>query len=308
MKELTVISGKGGTGKTSLVASFAALAQSKVIADCDVDAADLHLVTAPRTVERRSFTGGKEAVIDPDLCNGCGFCLDLCRFGAISAGGSASSIAGEACTIDPFLCEGCGVCARFCEAGAIELDERTQGEWYISDTRLGPMVHARLGIAAENSGKLVSIIRNRAREIAREKSLEFVMVDGSPGIGCPVIASITGCDLVMAVTEPTLSGRHDLERVADLTAHFGIPLIVAVNKFDLNEAVAREIEEWCAEKKIAVAGRIPYCADFTAAMIACRSVVEYCDRAASSAIRELWTVTVEMLRNGEDRSGRFVHS
>jgi len=297
VKELTVISGKGGTGKTSLVASFAALARSKVIADCDVDAADLHLVTEPRLVERHSFTGGKTARIDEALCNGCATCADLCRFGAISADGPSNALTVETYAIDPLACEGCGVCVRFCEAGAIEFTETVQGEWFLSETRVGPMVHARLGIAAENSGKLVSLIRSRAREIATEKNLELIVVDGSPGIGCPVIASITACDLVMAVTEPTLSGLHDLKRVADLTAHFGIRLIVAINKFDLNEAVTREIEEWCAEKEIAVAGRIPYSGDFTAAMIACASVVEFAESPAATAIKSLWIATERALRN-----------
>ena len=297
MKELTVISGKGGTGKTSLVASFAALARSKVIADCDVDAADLHLVTEPRLVERHSFTGGKTARIDEALCNGCATCADLCRFGAISADGPSNALTVETYAIDPLACEGCGVCVRFCEAGAIEFTETVQGEWFLSETRVGPMVHARLGIAAENSGKLVSLIRSRAREIATEKNLELIVVDGSPGIGCPVIASITACDLVMAVTEPTLSGLHDLKRVADLTAHFGIRLIVAINKFDLNEAVTREIEEWCAEKEIAVAGRNPYSGDFTAAMIASASVVEFAESPAATAIKSLWIATERALRN-----------
>lgn len=301
MKELSVISGKGGTGKTSLVASFAALEQNKVIADCDVDAADLHLVTDPRTVEKHTFKGGKEAHVDPALCTGCGVCLDLCRFGAVSAGGPPSSSAMETCVIDRSSCEGCGVCARFCDADAIALDECVQGEWFMSETRLGPMVHARLGIAAENSGKLVSVIRNRAREIAQGRQLDLIVVDGSPGIGCPVIASITGSDHVLAVTEPTLSGLHDLERVADLAGHFGIPLSVAVNKYDLNEAVTGEIEEWCARKAIAVAGRIPYCDDFTSAMIACQSVVEFSDNAASAAIKELWTNTRNLLREVEER-------
>ena len=300
MKELTVISGKGGTGKTSLVASFAALARSKVIADCDVDAADLHLVTEPRLVEHHSFTGGKAARIDETLCNGCAMCADLCRFGAISADGPSNALTVETCTIDPFACEGCGVCAHFCDAGAIELTETVQGEWFLSETRLGPMVHAKLGIAAENSGKLVSLIRSRAREIATEKNLDLIIVDGSPGIGCPVIASITECDLVLAVTEPTLSGLHDLERVADLTAHFKVPLIVAINKFDLNEAVSRNIEEWCTEKDIAVAGRIPYSGDFTAAMIACESVVEYAQGPATRAIKNLWNATEKALRDGEN--------
>jgi len=306
VKELTVLSGKGGTGKTSLVASFAALAKDKVLADCDVDAADLHLVIAPTPVTRSVFRGGKKARIDPEQCTGCGACIGLCRFDAVSSTAAADSSDPAPSIVDPLACEGCGVCAHFCEAGAIELEEQDQGEWFVSDTRHGPMVHARLGIAAENSGKLVSLIRSRARAIAEERGLELVIVDGSPGIGCPVIASVTGSDLVLAVTEPTLSGLHDLERVVLLAGHFGIPIAVVVNKYDLNETMALEIERWCAGKGIEIAGRISYSKEFTAAMIAGLSVVEYAeipassaagsDRSASREVRETWTATLDLLK------------
>jgi MinD superfamily P-loop ATPase len=306
VKELTVLSGKGGTGKTSLVASFAALAESKVLADCDVDAADLHLIIAPDPVTRNVFRGGFTARIDHDSCTGCGTCIDLCRFGAVSSCESPGGAAAVFSTVDRLGCEGCGVCAHFCEAGAIEMEESDQGEWFVSQTRHGPMVHARLGIAAENSGKLVSLIRNRARTLAEERGLELVIVDGSPGIGCPVIASVTGCDLVLAVTEPTLSGLHDLERVVLLAGHFDAPVAVVVNKYDLNEEMALEIEQWCADRKIRIAGRIPYSGEFTAAMIAGQSVVEHAAmpasqsaraaRSASQAVRKTWEAALDMLR------------
>ncbi|MGB7629601.1 MAG: ATP-binding protein, partial [Candidatus Deferrimicrobium sp.] len=224
MKELVIISGKGGTGKTSLTASFVVLADRPVIADCDVDAADLHLVLSPRINERHEFRSGHEAVIRQDDCNGCGTCLADCRFDAVRMNGKA---AGNATfVIDPVACEGCGVCIRFCPEKAIDFPERPCGEWMISETRCGPMVHARLGVGAENSGKLVSTVRREARRIAEEEHRFLVIVDGPPGIGCPVIASVTGATHVLAVTEPTVSGEHDLERVLSLTRHFSIPAAV----------------------------------------------------------------------------------
>jgi MinD superfamily P-loop ATPase len=306
VKELTVLSGKGGTGKTSLVASFAALAENKVLADCDVDAADLHLVIEPKPVTRETFRGGRKARIDPDECMGCGVCVDLCRFDAISRRGAPGSRTLTPSRVDPLVCEGCGVCAHFCEVGAIELEESDQGEWFVSETRHGPMVHARLGIAAENSGKLVSLVRNEAKTIAEERGLDLVIVDGSPGIGCPVIASVTGSDLVLAVTEPTLSGLHDLERLVSLAEHFAIPIAVVVNKYDLNGEMAREIEQWCAGKGIEIAGTIPYSGEFTAAMIEGMSVVEYArvstapggdgNRSAAHEVEAAWEATLDILR------------
>jgi MinD superfamily P-loop ATPase len=224
MKELVIISGKGGTGKTSLVASFAALAENKVLADCDVDAADLHLILSPSVKKQEVFRAMPKFFVNQGSCIPCGKCLSLCRFDAIK---STQSNDGEIekIGIDPISCEGCGVCAYFCPAEAIERTTNDSGHWFISDTRHGPMVHARLGIAAENSGKLVTIVRTQAKRVAEEKGLDLVIVDGPPGIGCPVIASITGTSLVLIVTEPTLSARHDLERAAALAAHFRIQTI-----------------------------------------------------------------------------------
>jgi len=297
MKEMTVISGKGGTGKTSLVASFAALGEGMVLADCDVDAANLHLVVEPRVKKSRPFVGGEKARIDSDLCVACGACFDFCRFGAVSMDGPPNSIAMEAFEIDPLACEGCGVCSRFCEAGAVVMEEAHGGAWFVSETRHGPLVHARLAAGAGNSGKLVSLIRQEAREIAARRDLDLVLVDGSPGIGCPVIASITGSRLVLVVTEPGLSGFHDLQRVAELARHFRIPVAVAINKFDLSREQEKEMEAWCTSQGIPVAGKIPFGTEFTEAMIPGKSVVEHSEGPVSAAVRNLWSEIEKLLRN-----------
>jgi MinD superfamily P-loop ATPase len=281
MKQIVVISGKGGTGKTSLVASLAALAGTSVLADCDVDAADLHLVVQPSLVERYEFIGGKRAVIDSDTCNGCDLCRNLCRYNAITWGG-------EDLSVNPIACEGCGVCAWFCPERAIDLVDAVEGEWYVSDTRLGPMVHARLNPAGENSGKLVSLLRAEARSIAESRSIDTILVDGSPGIGCPVIASITGADLILVATEPTLSGLHDLERVIGLTTHFGIPAMVVVNKYDINEANTRRIEELATKLGTGVAGRIRFDPAVTAAQVEGVPLVEHSSEGAASDMVEVW--------------------
>jgi len=286
MKELVVISGKGGTGKTSIVASFAALAEKKVMADCDVDAADLHLILRPKKVHSDTFTGRKQAIIDLEKCQGCGECIDLCRFDAITLNDDGRNT--SKASIDQLVCEGCGVCVEFCPENAIELKEKISGEWYISRSRYGPMVHARLGIAEENSGKLVSLVRFHARNIAYEKKLSLVIIDGSPGIGCPVIASITGSSLVLAVTEPTLSGLHDLERVIVLTKHFNSPMVVCINKYDINPDISHRIEEYCLAQKLKVVGKLPYDTIVTKAQIAGVSVVEYSGKPIAFAIKKMW--------------------
>ena len=289
MKEIVVISGKGGTGKTSIVASFAALTRNKaVFADCDVDAADLHLVLEPKIKQTSDFSGGKRATIVTEKCIGCGRCQELCRFDAIHFDGEDNHMVDKTFTIDPVSCEGCKVCVEFCPVDAIEFNDSVNGEWFISDTRFGTMVHARLGIAEENSGKLVSVIRKEAKKIAQEQKKDLLIVDGSPGIGCPVIASITGADLVLIITEPTLSGKHDLERVADLAAGFKIPTLVAINKFDLNPDMAGQIEEDARSRAIKVVGKIRYDKAFTKAQIMKCSVVEYTGGAVSEDIKALW--------------------
>lgn len=281
MKQIVVISGKGGTGKTSIVASFAALAGTSVLADCDVDAADLHLVVKPSPVSRNDFIGGKRAVIDGEGCTDCGTCSDLCRFDAIA--GESSDRA-----VDSIVCEGCGVCAWFCPEKAIDLVDAVEGEWYTSNTRFGPMVHARLKPAGENSGKLVSLLRSEARSIAGRRKIDTVIVDGSPGIGCPVIASITGADLVLVVTEPTLSGLHDFERVVELTRHFGIPAMVVVNKFDINEANTRQVEELATRLGTGVAGRIRFDPAVTEAQIQGIPLVEHSSNGAAADVIDVW--------------------
>jgi len=288
MKELVVISGKGGTGKTSIVASFAGLAKNAVFADCDVDAADLHLVLEPKVKRESEFSGGKKASIVTEQCVGCGKCRELCRFDAITSNGSSSDSADEVFTVDPISCEGCKVCVEFCPVGAIEFNDAVNGRWFISDTRFGPMVHAELGMAEENSGKLVTLIRREAKRIAAEESKDLIISDGSPGIGCPVIASITGSDLVLIITEPTLSGMHDLGRVADLTRSFGIPTLVCINKSDLNPQMTGRIAEEARNRGIRPVGNIRYDKAFTKAQIMKATVVEYTGGWVSEEIKALW--------------------
>jgi MinD superfamily P-loop ATPase len=287
MKELTIISGKGGTGKTSVVASFAAIAQNKVLADADVDAADLHLILTPAIKHEEDFKGGRTAQIDPEICTECGECLERCQFNAISPD----------FVVDKIDCEGCGVCVHFCPVEAIDFPQNICGKWYISDTRFGPMVHARLGIAEENSGLLVSLVRNQAKVLAEERGLDTIIVDGPPGIGCPVIASITGSSAVLIVTEPTLSGLHDLERVGGLAAHFKIPTLACVNKFDLNEEMSNQIADYCARNRIELVGRIPYDTAVTYAMVAGKSIVEFSDGRVSDAIKDIWHKVEDLLRD-----------
>ena len=288
MKEIVVLSGKGGTGKTSIVASFATLAQNKVLADCDVDAADLHLVLDPQVRQTSDFSGGKQAAIDPSKCMGCGRCAGLCRFEAVRLDGPANDVIGKTYVIDPVACEGCGVCVEFCPAKAIELHEAVNGQWFLSETRFGPMIHARLGLAQANSGKLVTLIRRQAREIAEERRLDLIVVDGSPGIGCPVIASITGADLVLIVTEPTLSGQHDLGRVADLAANFGIRALLCINKADINPQMTEEIGAEARKRGITIVGEIPYDDAFTKAQILKATIIEYTGGAITERVKALW--------------------
>jgi MinD superfamily P-loop ATPase len=284
MKELVVISGKGGTGKTSLMAAFASLAKSKVLCDADVDAADLHLLTDPKIKERHDFQGGGIAVINPDKCTECGLCRDLCRWEAIS----------EQFQVDSIECEGCGVCVDFCPEQAIDFPLKTCGQWFISDTRFGPMVHARLGIAEENSGKLVALVRQEAKKLAEKQNLNLLITDGPPGIGCPVIASIGGATALLIVTEPTVSGLHDMERVAQLAAHFKVPGMVCVNKFDLNLDQTQAIEKLAKEKKMAVLGRIPFDLVFTKSMVQGKTIFEYnTESIVGQAVKQIWRKIIE---------------
>ncbi len=288
MKELVVISGKGGTGKTSIAASLIALSGRVVAADCDVDAANLYLVVKHKVRRSTPFQGGKKAVIDKALCTSCGHCEELCRFDAISSYDSSFHV-------DKFACEGCGVCAYFCPEQAIELHVEDGGEWFLSDMDSGPMVHARLAPGGENSGKLVTIVRNEAKSVAVAGGFGTIIVDGAPGIGCPVIASITGADAVLIVVEPTLSGMHDMKRALELAGYFGVKALLAVNKYDINEEIASEISEYAAGKGVVVAGSVRYDPDVTRAQINGMSVVEYSDGPAAADIRRLREAVVEHL-------------
>ena len=284
MKQMAVVSGKGGTGKTSIVASLAALTSGRaVFADCDVDAPDLHLILQPKVMERREFFGIKRAFIDSEKCTQCGSCQDACRFAAIAD-----------FQVDPALCEGCGVCKLVCPAEAVEMRERLAGYAYLSDTRFGPLVHAELFPGEEASGKLVAMVREMARDLAASRNLDLILIDGSPGIGCPVIASLTGVDQALVVTEPTITGEHDLERILDVADHFGINTAVCINKYDLNPEAAQHIEVLCQERAVIVAGRLPYHPSVVEAMVLGRSVVEMGGPVAD-AISEMWCVLEKQL-------------
>ena len=277
MKEVVILSGKGGTGKTSIVGCFAALAQSKVLADCDVDAADLHLLLSPSAKEENEFWSGQVAVIDEENCTQCGLCLDVCRFDAIND-----------FKIDPISCEGCGFCLHICPVEAVTMKESLSGHWFISDTKYGHLVHARLGIAQENSGKLVALVRQQAKQIGERDGLSYIISDGPPGIGCPVISSLSGANLALLVTEPTLSGIHDLERVLGVCHHFGIPALVCINKYDVNKDNTRQIENYCLNQGVEVASKIPFDNVVTEAIVQGLPVVEYSQGKVTQEIESLW--------------------
>ena len=266
MKELVVISGKGGTGKTSLTAALAVLAQKCVLCDADVDAADLHLLLAPQVCHKEDFVGGGVAEIDPNLCTACGLCRELCRFDAVD---------GENRRIDPVACEGCGVCVDLCPEQAIAFPNKVCGQWFVSRTRTGPMVHARLGIAEENSGKLVTLIRQQAQQVAEQEQIDLIITDGPPGIGCPVIASIGGAAALLIVTEPTVAGLHDLERVTALAGHFKVPCMICINKFDLNMENTGIIRKRADASQMPVVGEIPFDPVFTHAMVQGQTIMEF---------------------------------
>jgi MinD superfamily P-loop ATPase len=285
MKQLTVISGKGGTGKTSITAAFASLAKNAVFADCDVDAADLHLILMPVIKKTMGFHGLKIADIDKEKCTDCKKCFESCKFDAIT----------KDIVLIKESCEGCGVCAYVCPVDAIKMVERNSGFTYISETRFGPMVHAVLNAAEEASGKLVTVVRENAKKIAEEKKKDLIIIDGPPGIGCPVIASMTGVDLVLVVTEPTLSGIHDLERILDVADHFSIPAFVCINKYDINMDNTQKIEKFCNEKNIGIVGKLPYDTIITKAMIHQKNIIEFSDGKLSKDISEMWKKIQEVI-------------
>lgn len=279
MKELVILSGKGGTGKTSLTAAFASVAQNSVLCDADVDAADLHLLMDPDVKLRTDFFGGNVAEIDTEKCSLCGQCIDLCRFDAIS----------DLFVVDKIDCEGCGVCVDLCPEQAINFPLKKCGEWFISDTRFGGMVHARLGIAEENSGKLVTLVRQEAKKLAQKDGLGLIITDGPPGVGCPVIASLGGATAVLVVTEPTVSGLHDMQRVLELADHFNVPPMICVNKFDLNLDQTSAVERLAKKKNTPVVGKVPFDAHFTESMVQGKTIFENdnaCD--LSTTVKHVW--------------------
>ena len=288
MKELVVLSGKGGTGKTSLMAALASMGQNSVLCDADVDAADLHLLLAPDVQQKTDFMGGGIAKIDADKCTQCGHCIELCRFDAIS----------DDFSIDEISCEGCGVCVDLCPEQAIDFPIQKCGEWYVSDTRFGVMVHARLGIAEENSGKLVTLVRQEAKKLAEDRGLKLILTDGPPGVGCPVIASVGGATALLVVTEPTVSGLHDLQRVLELATHFKVPCLVCINKFDLNLDQTAAIEALALKRDIPVVGKIPFDPQFTAAMVQGKTIFEYAPEGElGGTLRTLWGTIWQRLQN-----------
>ncbi len=280
MKQIVIISGKGGTGKTVLTASFAALAKNAVFADCDVDAADLHLLLHPEIKEHHEFKSGKTAKIDKNVCEQCGKCITFCRFNAIS----------QNFTVDPISCEGCAVCSHICPANAITMEENLSGEWFISETKYGAMVHAKLGIAEENSGKLVTLVRQNAKRVAEEQKKDYIIIDGPPGIGCPVIASLADVDLALIVTEPTLSGIHDMERIADVAKHFGIHTKVVINKCDINLRNSQDIRKICQERNIEVLAQLPFSEEVTKSVVEGIPIVEFCNGQITRDIAVLWNM------------------
>ena len=291
MREIVVISGKGGTGKTTVSAAFAHLAENKVICDLDVDAPDLHILLDPAVQQNEAFISGNEAEIRQPDCVKCGQCQKLCAFEAIQFDGSNYSV-------DPLRCEGCGVCVKLCPAQAIDFPEGHCGDWYVSDTRFGQMVHAQLFPGQENSGKLVGLLKTEARKRAREQKLETILCDGSPGVGCPVIASLSGATLAVGVVEPTPSGRHDFSRVADLCRHFRVPLAVIINKADLNPTEAEAIENMCAENGHTLLGRLPFDPVVTQAMVRRQALTEF-DNPVGNALKDMWSA-LQAIKTGRE--------
>ena len=287
VKQLVIVSGKGGTGKTTIAAALASLAKNKVMLDCDVDAADLHLLLQPKILIQEKYFGGRSPHVDLEKCTQCGLCTGVCRFHAIDNG-----------LINPIACEGCGFCSHICPEGAIAMGEAFSGDWFVSETPYGPFVHAQLGIGEENSGKLVTVVRKKGMEIAKDKKLDLILIDGPPGIGCPVTASLTGVDLVLAITEPTLSGIHDLGRILKLSEHFKIPSMVCINKFDINLENAQQIASYCKNNGSKIIGRLPYEPKVVEALVNRKTVMEYPCNEVQGIVRQMWEKLKTLLNIG----------
>ncbi len=293
MKEFVVLSGKGGTGKSSLSAALATLASKIVVADCDVDAANLYIILQPENYREEVYISGQKAMINYDKCTSCGLCMEYCRFDAISEKEGKYIISSTAC-------DGCQLCERVCPAQAISMKEHDKSRWYAGNILNGRMIHARLAPGEDNSGKLVNIVREQARLVAQEIDSELILIDGPPGIGCPAISSMTGADHIVLVTEPTQSGMHDLKRIAELAAQFQINSSVVINKYDLNTSISNKLEEWCKSMKIPVIGKIPFDKLIVDAMVNCQSIIDYApDSEVSNEIKSIWNKIVSY---GKERS------
>jgi len=299
--ELVILSGKGGTGKTTLAGSLASLAGYKILVDCDVDAANLHLVLGGEIKQRNSFSAGSKATIDESKCSACGTCDIYCRFDAIKNEEDANARFGMRWWIDSYACEGCGVCRDYCPDQAIDFGPVVSGEWYISQTLYGPLIHASLGIAEGNSGKLVSLLRTTAKTMARAESGTLILTDGPPGVGCPVIASVTGADYVLIVTEPSKSAIHDMTRIIKLVSNFKIPMGLCINKFDINNELAREIDSFASDNDIPVLAKIPFDPLMSKSLSSGKPFVELVDNETSRVIRSLWTKLGEQIDSGRIR-------
>lgn len=283
MQEITILSGKGGAGKTSVAAAIASLAKNTVFCDNDVDAADLHLIFHPKVKEEHEFSSGSKALIDPEKCSVCGLCEEHCRFNAIHPNEQGIP------EVNPFQCEGCRLCERICPEHAIASVQFNNNMWFVSDTRFGPLVHARMGAGEENSGRLVTEIRKKAREIAGETSARFIINDGPPGIGCPVIASVTGTGKVLLVIEPSLSGLHDAKRLLELVESFHIPVFAVINKFDINPEITAQTDQFLQENSIPLIGKIPFDASLVDSMVAGKSLVEFApDSETGLEFKSIW--------------------
>ncbi|MEA3288039.1 MAG: ATP-binding protein [Candidatus Marinimicrobia bacterium] len=291
LKEIVVISGKGGTGKTSVTASFAVLGGNNVVlADCDVDAADMHLLMQPEIQQSEAFFSGAIAKIDPDLCTGCGLCAEVCRFDAIFP-------KDDKYVIDPLNCEGCGYGPRVCPEAAIDMLDANVGDWYRSTTRLGThLVHAKLGIGADNSGKLVTKVKEEAKQLAFAEEKPILLIDGPPGVGCPVVAALAGADYVVIVIEPTVSGIHDLKRVQELIGKFRIRSGCIINKFDINLDVTNEIKDFIQEAGIDHISDLPYDVNFTKAMTEGKTIVEYAPQGTGQYLSKSWTKINQLIQ------------
>ncbi|NQU86748.1 MAG: P-loop NTPase [Mariniphaga sp.] len=289
MKEITILSGKGGAGKTSVAAAIASIAQNAVFCDNDVDAADLHLIFNPEIKESYDFDSGTVAVIDTEICTNCGLCEEHCHFDAIHLNSS------EQLEVNPFQCEGCRLCERICPENAIESVHNLNNHWYVSETRFGTLVHAKMGPGEENSGKLVTEVRRKAKEIATGIKADYIINDGPPGIGCSAIASVTGTDAVLLVIEPTLSGLHDAERLVELVNSFNIPVFAVINKFDINTEITNKVENYLIENKIPLVGSLPFDTKMVESMVHRKTIIEYVPEENIS--REFYSIWDKIVQN-----------